>query len=172
MNALASDFKYERATPCLSPQLSAETDVAARQAVIDAYIKRHVRKFSFSSPSSNPDHVYTPDSFCVLMTGATGSLGSHLVAHLSSLSDVQAVICLNRHSRKDPTLRQREAFESKGILLNAESLSKIRVLATDMAKPRLGLPDSEYETLFHSVTHVVHNAWLMSITRPVKEFEL
>lgn len=169
--ALASESKYERATPSLSPRLSAETDVAARQAVIDAYIKKHVRTFSFSPSSSKFDHVPIPDTFCVLVTGATGSLGSYLVAHLSSLSDVQTVICLNRHSRKDPTLRQKEAFESKSIFLSSESLSKIRVFETDMAKPNLGLSESDYETLLHSVTHVIHNAWLMSVTRPVKGFE-
>lgn len=169
--ALASNSKYDRATPSLSPRPSAETDVAARQAVIDAYIEKHIRAFSISPLSQKIDHSYTSDSFCVLVTGATGSLGSHLVAHLSSLSDVQTVICLNRHSRKDPTVRQREAFESKGILLNSESLSKIRVLGTDTAKPRLGLPDSHYADLLHSVTHIVHNAWMMSVTRPIKGFE-
>ena len=169
--ALASDFKYDRAALSLSPRLSAETDVAARQEVIDAYIEKHIRTISISPASHNFDHSYTSDSFCVLVTGATGSLGSHLVAHLSSLSNVQTVICLNRHSRKDPTLRQREAFESKGIHLNSESLSKIRVLGTDTARPKLGLPDSDYGTLLHSVTHVIHNAWLMSVTRPIKGFE-
>lgn len=169
--ALASNLKYDRANPSLGPRLSAETHVAARQAVIDAYIEKHVRRISFSSTSYDFDHSRTSDSFCVLVTGASGSLGSQLVAYLSSLSDVQTVICLNRHGRKDPTLRQREAFESRGILLSPESLPKIRVLETDMAKPKLGLPDSDYETLLHSVTHLVHSAWPMSITKPVKAFE-
>ena len=169
--ALAFDSKYDRATPSLNPRLSAEKGIAARQAVIDAYIEKHIRAFSISPSSQDFDHSYKSDSFCVLVTGATGSLGSHLVAHLSSLSDVQIVTCLNRHSRKDPTLRQKESFESKGILLKSESLAKIRVLEADTAKPRLGLPDSDYETLLHSVTHVIHNAWLMSVTRPVKGFE-
>ena len=35
----------------------------------------------------------------------------------------------------------------------------------------LGLPSSDYDNLADNVTHIVHNAWPMSITRPVKAFE-
>ena len=169
--AMASGSKYDRATPSLSLPLSPKTDVAARQAIIDAYIEKNIRKFSVPLSSHGSDHSYTTDSFCVLVTGATGGLGSHVVAHLSSLSNIQTIICLNRKSQKDPTLRQREAFDSKGVPLNPESLSKIRVLDTDTAKARLGLPDSDYDDLLHRVTHVVHNAWPMNVTRPIKAFE-
>ena len=171
MIALASDSRYDRAPPSLSPRQSLKSDFLARQAVIDAYIEKYTRTFTISPPSHAFGHTDTSDSLCVLVTGATGSLGSHLVAHFSSLPNVQTVICLNRYSHKEPILRQREAIESKGIPVNSESLSKIKVLETDTAKPRLGLPSSDYGILLQNVTHIVHNSWPMSITRPIKAFK-
>ena len=171
MIALSSGSRYDRAPPSLSPLRSPKTDVAARQEVIDAYVEKYNRTFSISSPSHAFDHSNTSDGLCVLVTGATGSLGAHLAAHFSSLSNVHTVVCLNRRSHKEPTLRQLEAFESKGIRLKSESLSKIKALETDTVKFRLGLIGSDYELLIQNVTHVIHNAWPMSITRPVSAFE-
>ena len=169
--ALASGSRYDRAPLCPSPLQSLKTDVAARQEVIDAFVEKYTRTFSNSPPSHALNHTNTSDGLCVLVTGATGSLGAHLAAHFLSLSNVHTVVCLNRRSQKDPTLRQMEAFGSKGIPLDSESISKVKVLETNTAKPRLGLAGSDYDILIQNVTHVIHNAWPMSITRPIDAFE-
>ena len=108
---------------------------------------------------------------CVLITGATGSLGSHLVKEFSERADVKTVICLNRRSNSDPLKRQKEAFASRGVSLDSLALNKLQVLEADTAKPRLGLADADYERLVGSVTAVLHNAWPMSGKRPIKGFE-
>ncbi|THC94912.1 hypothetical protein EYZ11_005595 [Aspergillus tanneri] len=108
---------------------------------------------------------------CVLVTGATGSLGCHLVAEFASLVDVSSVVCLNRRSRQHPLERQHRSLLQKGIFLCEEAAIKLKVLETDLAKPRLGLTEEEYENLLNSVTHIVHNAWLMNAKWPLKKFE-
>lgn len=86
---------------------------------------------------------------------------------------MKAVICLNRHSSgSEPEARQRQSIESRGIKLDTNALSKLKVFQTDTAKPMLGLPHDKYETLLNTVTHVLHNVWLMSGKRSVKGFEL
>jgi thioester reductase-like protein len=107
----------------------------------------------------------------VLVTGATGSLGSHLVAAFAGNPDVKSVVCVNR--RKGFTAvetRQADAFSSRGISLSSTATSKLRILETDTSQPHLGIDASEYQWLVQNVTHIVHNAWPMSGTRPLPGF--
>lgn len=146
------------------------TDNACRQELVDHYIRKYTVRFS-EPVRSNKVNSLGPSDQCVLLTGATGSLGSHLVAHFAALSNVRTVVCLNRFSSMEAELRQRQALESRGISLDTKALSKLKVLEADTTKPLLGLRKDEYETLINTATHIVHNAWPMSITRPVKGFE-
>ena len=168
--ALASSPRYDRVPIIPKPPKSEITDFAARQAAIDAYIQKYTRGFSVPTLTDEVKQV-APSEHCVLLTGATGSLGSHLAAYFAELPNVKAVVCLNRHSSTEAALRQQQALKSRGIALGSEALSKLKVFATDTAKPMLSLKSSVYEYLVNNVTHVVHNAWPMSITRPMAAFE-
>lgn len=170
--ALASGPRYDRLPIPPKPAKSQATDSAARQVAVDEYVRKSTH--GFDAPIQL-DQVTTPSASdpCVLVTGATGSLGSHLVAHFAELPNVKAVICLNRHSSgSEPEVRQRQSIESRGIKLDTNALLKLKVFETDTAKPMLGLPHDKYENLLSTVTHVLHNAWPMSGKRPVKGFEL
>ena len=168
--ALASSPRYDRAViPPKSP-LNQKIDLVARQAAIDAYVHRYIQAISMPIPSDKAYRLESSDQ-CVVVTGATGSLGSHLVAYLAALPHVRSIVCLNRYSSREATLRQREALTSRGLSPGSDALSKLKVFETDTSKPMLGLPSSGYEYLADNVTHIVHNAWPMSITRPVKAFE-
>ncbi|KFZ17736.1 hypothetical protein V502_04427 [Pseudogymnoascus sp. VKM F-4520 (FW-2644)] len=165
--AMASSTRYNRTSVPPKPVKSHSTDYAERQAVVDEYVQRMTN--SFTAPVQNI-LVSSPKGKWVLVTGATGSLGSHLVAHFASLPDVQGIICLNRRSNRDPMQRQIESLRSKGIHLSPEGLAKLQVFESDLAKPMLGLPGEDYENLLQQVTHIVHNAWLMNAKQPLKTF--
>ncbi|KAI0170256.1 polyketide synthase [Pestalotiopsis sp. NC0098] len=107
----------------------------------------------------------------VLITGATGSLGSHLVQYLAENPEVTSIICLNRQDSTAADFKQAQALKSRGIHLSPMASSKLRVFQTDTSKPILGLSQSEYEYLCSHVTHIVHSAWPTSITRPIRGFE-
>ena len=139
-----------------------------RQAVIDGYVRKHTADFVVPKPSVGG---LPPKAACVLVTGATGSTGCHLVANLARRSDVGRVVCLNRRGNVDPNERQLKSLVSKGIFLSEGESSKLLMLETDTAKPKLGLPEDVYQGLAETVTHMIHNAWVMSIKRPVKGFE-
>ncbi|OXV11593.1 hypothetical protein Egran_00646 [Elaphomyces granulatus] len=168
--AFASSPRYDRTAILPKPPQSKRTDFAARQAAVDAYIQTYTRGFSAPTPSDQVKKSNS-DNQCVLVTGATGSLGSHLVAYFSGLPHVKVVVCLNRHGSMEPVSRQKQALKSRGILLEPQAMSKLKVLETDAARPMLGLSSNDYEYLAENVTHIVHNAWPMSLTRPVNAFE-
>ncbi|KAL2813938.1 hypothetical protein BDW59DRAFT_167334 [Aspergillus cavernicola] len=146
------------------------TDTTARQAAVEQYIHRSTQGFQAPVPSGQVSPASSGHS--VLITGATGSLGSHLVEYFARRPDIDTVVCLNRHgSGSEPGPRQREALDSRGIPVDQALLSKIKVFETDTSKPNLGLSTETYNNLVQTVTHMLHNAWPMSGKRPVKGFE-
>ncbi|KAI0149832.1 putative polyketide synthase [Hypoxylon sp. NC0597] len=114
-----------------------------------------------------------PQGKCVLITGGTGGLGSHLVAKALARSDVTRVVCLNRRNNKqDARERQKQSLLEKGTgVFPDDVMDRIEVIETDLSKPNLGLPEETYNRIADAVTHIIHNAWLMHSKWPVKRFE-
>lgn len=167
--ALASSLRYNRVPILPNPEREI-TDFSARQAAVDVYLQEYTR--GFSAPSlTNKVNRPNPSDHYVLLTGATGNLGSHLVEYFSKLHNVKTVICLNRYSSTEAALCQQEALKSRGISLEPEALAKLKVYETDTAKPKLNLASNDYDYLINNVTHIVHNAWPMNIMRPTHAFE-
>jgi thioester reductase-like protein/SAM-dependent methyltransferase len=165
--AMASDPTYDRKP---LPTASIMTDVADQATAIDSYVRQFSSNFHFQRNSASSATGHSSDR-CVLITGATGSLGAHLVAYCAERSDVSKVICFNRTSQTEGVARQAKAFNSKGISLAATTDSKLEVIETDASKDQLGLSPSKYAALVDSVTDIVHNAWPMSINRGVRSYE-
>lgn len=147
-----------------------QDDLASRRAAVDVLVEKYTKGFTLPSPSPSGT-PYSDDAKVVLVTGTTGSLGSHLVYSLAQLPDVKTVVCLNRENRDGPVSRQAKAMREKGIRFPEALKSKLLVLQADTSKPRLGLDQQLYEDLTVSVTHLIHNAWPMSAKRPLSGFE-
>ncbi|KAI1385804.1 putative polyketide synthase [Hypoxylon trugodes] len=169
--ALASGPQFDRLPAASStPGGISSISLEPRRLAVEGYVKRFSQEFRIPKYSGSLTQI-SGNSRNILVTGATGSLGCHLIAHLASLPTVQTVYCLNRRNKLDPDVRQIEALKTKKINLDASSLSKLKVFQTDTAKPLLGLPQDTYETIVGSVTHIIHNAWPMNGKMVVKGFE-
>ncbi|KAI9654519.1 MAG: Type I Iterative PKS [Bathelium mastoideum] len=154
------------------PQLPVSQTITldARQKAVDDYLRKYTGRFlapAYSQSAITP----SSDEKVVLVTGASGSLGGHLVYHLAQLPDVKKIVCLNRDNKLEPDIRQQQAMREKGIRFPEALKHKLLVFQTDSSRPMLGLPGSEYESLVESVTHLIHNAWPMSAKRPLSGFE-
>lgn len=106
----------------------------------------------------------------VLLTGATGSLGTAVLEVLTSHPRVKAIYALVRGPR--PEARLREALTSHG--LSAEMLdadAKVVVLEYNMRDELLGVGEEMYECLRREVTLVVHGAWKVDFNMAVEAFE-
>lgn len=165
----AVDPATNHSTPIRSE--SDEAALAARKKAVDDYVQKYTAGFSApvstSSPAAASDNAKT-----VLVTGASGSLGGHLVDQIAQMSDVKTVVCLNRERNVEPYLRQQKAMRDKGIRSFDKIKPKLLVIQTDSSKPMFGLPRNEYDALVGSVTHLIHNAWPMSAKRALAGFEL
>ncbi|CAM1507798.1 Fc.00g046460.m01.CDS01 [Cosmosporella sp. VM-42] len=178
--ALASGPIRERLPIPASPPVKEETtkqsprDIATREAEAEKYVAKYTAGWAEALKGETGQRKpATPNSNgnVVVVTGATGSLGSHLVASFAENASVKTVVCINRRSGTSVETRQAEAFTNRGITLSPEARSKLRILETDTSRPQLGLAASDYEWLAQNGTHIVHNAWPMSGTRPVPAFE-
>ncbi|KAL8921015.1 MAG: hypothetical protein Q9208_005906 [Pyrenodesmia sp. 3 TL-2023] len=144
--------------------------LAVCKQAVEEYVKTYTARFS--APVCSPSAAApNPDAKVVLITGASGSLGGHLVDQIAQMADVATVVCLNRERKTEPYLRQQKAMRDKGIRSFDKIRPKLLVLQTDSSKPCLGLSSSDYKGLVSSVTHLIHNAWPMSAKRPLAGFE-
>lgn len=154
-------------------------DVVAREAEATRLVATHTAGWTTPALEAAANQIVTttspssssPSGAVVVVTGATGSLGSHLVQVLAEQSHVSTVVCLNRHSSAPADRRQADALSSRGIQLSPSANAKLRIFQTDTSKTRLGLPAQDYTWLVQHGTHIIHNAWPMSGTRPLKALE-
>lgn len=106
-----------------------------------------------------------PNSAVVLLTGSTGSLGSHLLDVLLSTASVSKVYCLNRGN--DSEERQKKAHQTTGL---PTDFKKARFIYCDLSQSHLGLNPSTYDQLLREVTHILHNAWDVNFNRSIDSF--
>jgi len=95
----------------------------------------------------------------VILTGASGFIGIHLLAELSHLADT--VFCLQRCD--DPAAGLARLVDEARVAGLAIDFSRVRVLSADLAKPRLGLSDADWnhlavhaDAILHGGAHVHH----------------
>ncbi|KAL4982884.1 hypothetical protein BDW68DRAFT_191781 [Aspergillus falconensis] len=122
-------------------------------------------------------HVPRPNGLSgryIVVTGATGSLGCHVVTKLSALPEVQKVYCfvrascpLDAYGRLLHSLRARRVYNT----LSTSAKNKLIALPSDLSLPTLGLDTTTYNTLTSSVTDIIHCAWSVNFNLHLSSFE-
>ncbi|KAJ0420982.1 hypothetical protein BJY00DRAFT_323541 [Aspergillus carlsbadensis] len=96
------------------------------------------------------------------LTGATGFVGSHLLAELLALPEIRMVACLIRaENSSQARLRIHDGFKRFGLAMTPEQETKLLPLCGDLAKPYLGLGEAQYghfaewsSVVFHLAAHI------------------
>jgi len=117
----------------------------------------------------------------VLLTGATGFLGIHLLSSLLSEPDVKEVICIVRATDDvDAENRVRKLLSQYKLDYPIKEEGRephmwgerVKVLAGDVSQPFMGLPGAQYGLLAQSVTTVYHCAatvhWLLPVCKHLR----
>lgn len=94
----------------------------------------------------------------VLLTGSTGSVGTHLLARLLQGGQCDKVYTLVRKGAYGQTAaaRQKAALESRGLDISVLESDALHVLEGDLLAYQLGLGSEVYSELAKTVTHVIH----------------
>lgn len=109
----------------------------------------------------------------ILLTGANGGFGCHVLSQLLANESVELVICLIRGNAWG---RLSDAFfhagYESGDLRRAEDTGRLAVFQTlDLAADSLGCSQQCYAELIHSIDTIVHLAWKIDYNLPVSHFE-
>ena len=123
------------------------------------------------SATSESTNTTTSSNEIVILTGATGALGAHILSFLCSSPQVSEIHCLIRAA--SPTAANERI--SKSLLsrnkapLNPTS-SKITCHSCKLSDPTLGLPASTYDDLATRTTLIIHAAWAVNFSMRLSSF--
>jgi thioester reductase-like protein len=107
----------------------------------------------------------------VLLTGATGALGAHILTQLLYHTPPSNVICLVRAtSHSDALSRVSESLALRRQPFSLLHQPQFKCLASDPSSPALGLTDSEHSKLKASVNIIIHAAWPVNFSLPLRTF--
>lgn len=111
-----------------------------------------------------------------MLTGATGSLGAHILHQLlqNSTDEVSRVFCLVRTSKEETAhSRVMKAFKDRRLCtdLISNNLERICFLSFDLSQDHLGLKDDEIGAITSSNRLVIiHAAWTVDFLKPLPSF--
>ncbi|KZT19362.1 acetyl-CoA synthetase-like protein [Neolentinus lepideus HHB14362 ss-1] len=130
-----------------------------------------VEKWSARLETHSPQFSTSPQDGAriVVLTGATGSLGAHILAQLVASPIVKKVICLSRaKSHAESFERIRESLRLRKLAIGEE---KIVSYGADTSVDGLGLTEEEYEGVKREVTDVIHNAWPVNFNLSIESYD-
>lgn len=125
-----------------------------------------MRRDSDLKPDITPAAIERPAGTLrhVLLTGATGFVGAHLLHELLSETDAVAH-CLVRADDPDAAQTRIVANLRKYRLWRPDFAPRVRAVPGDLGSPRLGLTPSSYEQLTQVVDVVLHNGAMVNLVR-------
>ena len=150
-------------------QSGPEKDYKTMWEMVERYTSQLIKEDSSAVDADVTSNGHS--SHVIVLTGATGSLGAHILDQLVRRPDVSRVICLSRaKSHQDSLLRVQESLSQRLRMLTPEGESKIVSYAADVNRPDLGLSAEEYEGLRQESTAVIHNAWPVNFVLSIDSY--
>ncbi|MFD0251145.1 amino acid adenylation domain-containing protein [Streptomyces sp. NPDC127113] len=101
----------------------------------------------------------------ILLTGATGFVGAHLLAELLATTRADLVCTVRADDEATAAARIRAALDRHGITPTPEQRRRVTALPADLALPRLGLTPAAFDGLAATCDAVFHNGATVSILR-------
>jgi thioester reductase-like protein len=123
-----------------------------------------------SHGETDDQSVGTPKAGTVILTGATGALGAHILDLLQKDEKVSSIFCLVRgadeHAGRD---RVSKALEQRGLGLDTTD-QKVKIVPAQLGEERLGLSEELYNHLAKEVTSIIHVAWTVNFRLKLRSF--
>ncbi|KAL7310836.1 hypothetical protein PS15m_010280 [Mucor circinelloides] len=150
----------------------AQEDVVAKhymetEEILEKYIRMAKRDFAVAKTNYPKDAKQT-----VLLTGATGAVGSFMLRDLLQSDKVKKVYCLVRgRNGTDLMGRIRDAFSDRMLDSSLLQSDRVEALPMNLDDVYLGFSQEVYNRLKEEVTVVQACAWLLDFNQPVAHYE-
>ncbi|KAI4841682.1 acetyl-CoA synthetase-like protein, partial [Aureobasidium sp. EXF-8846] len=107
----------------------------------------------------------------IVLTGATGALGAHLLNFYRQLDSVKKVYCLVRGAELQASIeRVDKALTQRGLGGVEKNDEKVEILQTSLGDDHLGLSSGDYERIAQEVSIVMHVAWSVNFRMRLRSF--
>ena len=103
------------------------------------------------------------------ITGATGVVGSALVAELCANEPIELQLLVRAKDQSDLARRRTEMLAFWEIAENSDIARRITLLRGDVTLPNFGLSDEAYGQIAAQTTHIVHSAAIVKMNLPFEE---
>lgn len=117
--------------------------------------------------SRKDNQINSPFRCQILLTGATGAVGAHILTQLLDRSRVKTIFCLMRGG--NPISRLHNAMKDRG--LSITNPTKLSVYTSDLSRSDLGLGQRDYTAMTSNITHIIHCAWPVNFQLGLDSFE-
>ncbi|MFI9249915.1 amino acid adenylation domain-containing protein [Streptomyces sp. NPDC053069] len=113
-----------------------------------------------------PGTGHRPDALRrILLTGATGFVGAHLLAELLAATDGEIVCTVRARTTDEAMGRLQQSLKQQHITLPQAAEDRITAVPADLARPGLGLSPDTVGELAQTCDAIFHNAATVSIMR-------
>ncbi|KAF7192617.1 Adenylate-forming reductase [Pseudocercospora fuligena] len=145
-------------------------ELALMEGLVEQYSQFHAD--ASTTAACLKDSSKNNEAKTVLMTGATGALGSHLLARLLENSTVSRIHLLLRGDNQEAA-KQRvlKVLEQRKLAAANAFQTKVVIHTCTLSNPRLGLPEEIYLQLVEEVDVLYHLAWAVDFILPLNAFK-
>ncbi|KAJ8490029.1 hypothetical protein ONZ45_g13352 [Pleurotus djamor] len=146
---------------------------------MEAMVEKYTQDFPKHVPSADDgDHLGGADHVasvgeCVLLTGSTGSLGSHVLETLLNDKTIYRVYALNRRHTKASRMareRQADAFLDKALDVKLLVSPKVVFIESDTGSIE-DVDESLKGVLSREISRIIHNAWRVDFNVALSSME-
>ncbi|KAG2199975.1 hypothetical protein INT47_000325 [Mucor saturninus] len=143
-----------------------------------ALVQKYISKAKLDFPKAHQPHeIMKKKPTVVLLTGATGSLGTFILRDLLRREKVVKIYCLIRvRDGEDMMDRLERAFGGRMLDPQILKTDRIKLLPLRLSDdghvdPMWGLTATEYSQLKSEVTVVQHCGWVLDFNMPIEYFD-
>ncbi|KAI7884620.1 acetyl-CoA synthetase-like protein [Lichtheimia hyalospora FSU 10163] len=159
--------KQEQASTSYTSNSSMESSYKETQALLERYLARAKRDFQACVAIQHQHHDHV-----VLLTGATGSLGSFMLCDLIQSSRVSKIYCTVRAQSKAAAMnRIRQSFCDRMLDISLLNHVKVEALPTDLNATYFGWDKDTYHRLGQEVTMIQACGWLVDFNQSITHFD-
>lgn len=112
------------------------------------------------------DEARAADPAHVLLTGATGFVGVHLLAELLAATRATVHCIVRAKDREQAERRLDDKLREYEVHLAAADKARVSIHAGDLAEPEFGLPPADYAALCRDVDVIHHSASAVNFIKP------